>query len=185
MVIFGISEPIIIGCLLLGVSFFYYALPRLMKKKSLLDYSNFDIKNSNAFHHFGGVGGVGYHNLQLKESPTIHQDGKADLWLEGLTRPFFNVIINPLSGEKNYKIKETADCLFGTRIDIYWNIDGAGKIKQWDNMLIQNWELYTDRMQKSSKSKLMINQLAEKEFAEEMKGMIGENSPGAVGATNR
>ena len=168
MSVFGVSEPVIIAGIVCVIVFIKYGLPILIKKKTTIDYNNFDFKNTVAFHHFGGTFGPGYSNLQLKEAPTVHGDSKATMWLEGLPRPFTDLNINPLSKKYNFKIKNTADAIFGTRIDVYWNVDANGNKTQWDNVLVQNWNIYSDELQKSAKEKVLINSLMEKEFTNEV-----------------
>lgn len=171
---FGLSAPVLVAILVSIVVFFIYVLPLLFKSKPTTDYKNFDWKSSVAHHHFGGVGGPGYHNLRIKEAPATHINSKATMWLEGLPHAFTNLNINPLSPDCNFKIKITADSAFGTRIDVYWNVDANGNVQQWDNMLVQDWTMYANKLGKSAKSKLMVTQLAEKEFNDEIKGVADD-----------
>jgi hypothetical protein len=168
---FGVSEPVLVAALVVIVVFFIYVLPMITRNKSSIDYKNFDHKNSVAFHHFGGVGGPGYMNVKLREEPTTHPNGKATIWLEGLPKPFTNVNINHLSEDCNCKVKLTADAIFGTRIDVFWNIDANSCLQQWDNMLIQNWSGYVNRLKKNAKTQVLMQQLAEKEFNDEIKNL--------------
>lgn len=180
MPMFGFSDPVLVAILVAIIAFVKYGLPYFMKTKTDTDYREFDTKNSTSFNHFGGVGGPGYMNLKLKEAPVVHVDGKATVWLEKLPHAFTNVNINPLSPECNFKIKLTADTAFGTRVDVYWNIDANGNVQEWDNILVQDWNLYANRLHRTAKTKVLVSQLAEKEFNEEMKGL---SSDGAIHST--
>jgi hypothetical protein len=175
MSVFGVSEPVVIGILAL-IAIIIYVASMMFRRRLTTDYSNFDIRHSVAYFHFAGVVGPGYANLQLKEPPIIHGNGKATLHLETLPRAFNDVCIDKLSKECNYKIKDTAENLFGTRVDIYLNIDANGNKQQWDNVLVQNWDMYVDRFSKSAKSKVLMDRLLEKEFDDEIKAASTQTS---------
>jgi hypothetical protein len=174
MAIFGVSEPIIIGLIVLAMAFVVYGLPYIQKKRSIVDYDNFDLKHGVAFWSFAGNGGPGYVGLQPIETKT-HVNNRATVKLEGLPNSFTDVKINETDDDCDVMIKRTADALFGTRIDVLCKIDANGCRQQWDNVYVQNWQRYRDMFKESAKSELIQEGLVNREIVDEIKGYKKEN----------
>lgn len=170
MPIGGVSDPVIVAILVTIGIFMVYVFPKLLAKKSLINYNNFDVRNTNAFYHFAGISGPGYHNLQIKERPTYYANGRYSIQLEGLPKPLNDVNLNPFDGDCNVKIKLAANTFFGERIDVLCNIDANGHKSPWDSVYVENWDRYVDRLKDSSKHKILKEVLENKELADEIKG---------------
>jgi hypothetical protein len=168
--IFGYSEPVVVAIILFAAVVIVYALPYMQKKKSLLDYSNYNVKDSNAYWHYAGTGPApGYMNVKLAKNPITHNNGHATVHLEGLPNPLIDVVIDENDKNCNCVIKRTADALFGIRIDILCNIDGNSCKHEWDNVYVQNWLQYRNKMMDAAKSEVLRSGLQSKELIDELK----------------
>jgi len=173
MVIMGVSEPVIIAGIVALIVFMLKVLPTLRKKKSLIDYDNFNMKESNAFWTYAGTGPApSYTGIQLDKSPVIHSNGRATVWLEGIPNPLQDVAINEMDKDCDVMIKRTADALFGVRIDVLSRIDANGCRHEWDNVYVQNWQTYRDRFMDAAKHEIASKALGDKELLDELKGSI-------------
>lgn len=170
--IFGVSEPVVIGLILFATVVIVYAIPYLQKKKSFLDYNNFNYKNSNAFFHYAGTTGPGYDNIKLSAAPTVHNNGHATIPLEGLPNPLVDVILDESDPNCNVDIKRTADAIFGVRIDVLCNVDANSCKHDWNNVYVRNWGHYRSRFIEAAKNEVLRNGLQNKELLDEMKDTV-------------
>jgi hypothetical protein len=180
MPIFGINEPVLVAILVLFIVLIVYVMPIIIRKKSFTDYSNFEVKNSNAFWHFAGVTGPSYNNVKLGSAPTVHADGRATIPLENLPNPLVDVNMNPMDDDCNVKVKLSSDLFFGTRVDVLCNIDANGHKREWDNVFVDKWDRYISAFKDAAKRKVLQDSLESKELVEELKGvqvMPGISSP--------
>ena len=179
MPIFGISEPILIALIVLAMIFILKVLPEIQKKKSLIDYNNFNVKESNAYWTYAGSGNApAYTNIGLDKAPVIHSNGRATVWLEGIPNPLQDVAINEFDEECDCVIKRTADALFGVRVDVLCRIDANGCRHDWDNVWVQNWQSYRNRFMEAAKNEVASKGLKDRELLDELKGNVIVNSGG-------
>ena len=172
MSVFGVSEPVIIGIIVLIIFFIKYGLPYVKKKKSLTDYDNYNIKNSVAFWTFAGNGGPSYTNVPLSKTPITHDNDNATVYLEGIPEPLRGVKLNENNVDCDIMIKRTPETAFGIRVDVLCRIDANGIRRGWDNAYVQNWNHLRDRFVEVGKHEYLKAQLNNKEFINELKDIL-------------
>jgi hypothetical protein len=179
--IFGVSEPVIIAVVLLIVIIVLYVIPEINKRRNVLDYSNFRVKDSNAYWHYAGSGPApSYMNLQIQKAPIVHNNGRATVYLEGLPNPLVDVVIDENNENCNCVIKRTADALFGVRIDVLCNVDANSCKHSWDNVYVQNWDQYTKTFIDAAKQEVVRNTLDNKELLDEIRNTSQDTTTGAL-----
>lgn len=171
--IFGLTEPVFVGILMLATVVALVILPEVLKKKNKIDYTYSGYKDSISFWHYAGVGGFpSYSNIKLSKDPQKHMNNRHTVWLEGIENPFTDVNMNEADRDRDVKVKVTADAAFGRRVDVYCRIDASGCRQEWDDVLVHRFDDYVDSMKEFARRRIVSDSLFEKEVEEAIKGDV-------------